>query len=188
MIYGLIFLEHTRLSAKKQRADIVQFAKLRNLSVNKFIEFAGNPDISIFKSGDVIICHSWGCLCEDRAFLRRFIKYLLANNVFLYSVTSKYCIDDIMNTGVLKYAFDLYEDIRFNFVSNKNIRGARQRVANGHAPGRPHGAKGQRHVMDGKENDALTMHRNGFSMYAISKKLGVSTPTIKRFFVAQNVM
>ncbi len=186
MVYGLVFLTHVKYSAHVQRDGIIRFAKEHGLTMGKFIEFDKNPDISMFKPNDTIICYGWDCLCNDRNFLRKFIQYLVNNNIFIYSVQSKYCIDKTMNIKVLKYAFDMYMDIRFNFISNKNINGARQRVANGHAPGRPHGARGVNHVMDGKGATALKMYRDGFSMYAIARELGVSAPTIKRFLDTQN--
>ena len=186
MIYGLIFLGHNKHNSHVQRDALMQFAKEHHLTIDKFISFDKNPDISIFKPNDTIICYGWDCLCNDRNFLREFIQYLLNNNVFIYSVQSKYHIDKTMDMNALKYAFNMYMDIRFNFISNKNINGARQRVANGHAPGRPHGARGVNHIMDGKGATALKMHRDGFSMYAIARELGVSAPTIKRFLVAQN--
>ena len=183
MIYGLILLKHAKLSTQKQRAGIVEFATTKCLCIDKFISFEDRPDLSQFKQGDTIICYAWNCLCKKQSFLRMFVKYILENNIYLYSATCKYCIDKQADIKNIKYAFELYEDIRFNFLSNKSLEGAVVRVQNGHEPGRKTGSKNIRHILDGKEKEVLKMASDGCSMYAIAKKMKVSAPTIKRFLV-----
>lgn len=182
MIYGLIFLEHTRLTAQDQRSGILRFAKKFHMVIDKFISFNNNPDILMFNSGDTIICYAWNCLCKEMSFMRMFIQHIIKNNIYLYSATSKYHIAPSMDINTLQYAFSMYEDIRGNFWSRKAIEGASKRII----PGRRTGSKNKNHVLDGKENIILDMHANGYSMYAISKKLKVSAPTIKRFLITQN--
>lgn len=186
MIYGLILLGHTKISTQKQRASILEFATEKHFHIDKFISFEDRPDLSQFKSGDTIICYAWNCLCKKRAFLRVFIKHLLENSIYVYSATSRYCIDKQADIKTIKHAFELYEDIRFNFLSNKSLEGAIVRVQNGHEPGRRPGSRNVRHILDGKEKAILKMAANGSSMYAIAKKMKVSAPTIKRFLVSHN--
>lgn len=186
MIYGLILVGHNKVSSQIQRANIIGFATNKHLVIDEFISFKNVPDLSKFKSGDTIICYAWNCLCQTRSFLRTFIQYLLKNNIYLYSTTSNYYIDNLSDVKKFEYAFGLYEDIRFNFLSNKNSVGAITRVKNGHEPGRKTGSKNIKHLLDGKEQTVIQMYNDGISMYAIAKKLNVSAPTIKRFLVAQN--
>lgn len=186
MIYGLIFLDHSKASAQTQRYELQHFAKKHNLKIDEFISYKDSPNIMRFSSGDTIICYAWNCICKTKPFLNIFIQYILKNKIYLFSVTSKYSIDQSMDLELLEYAFDMYEEIRFNFLSHKNSAAAGKRVENGHAPGRPVGSKNVKHALDGKEKAIWDMYNNGFSMYAISKKMKVSAPTVKRFLTAQN--
>lgn len=186
MIYGLIFLEHIKHSAQSQRNTVALFAQKHKLTVDKFISFDKNPDISILRSGDSIICYSWDCLCTDRDFLRQTMQNLFKQNIYVYSTTSKYFIDKSMDTDAVMYGFNMYDDIWNTFISYRNTLGAKARVENGHAPGRPFGAKNRTHVLDGKEKTILNMFSRGASMYAIAKKTGVSSMTIKRFLNSCN--
>ena len=188
MIYGLIFLKHVKLNATEQRKKITQFASKQKMSVDKFISFDKNPDLSVFKPNDTIVCYSWDCLCHTQDFLRQFIRYVLVNNIFIYSTTSKYHINKKMDADALKYAFDMYEDIRFNFVSRKNLQSVQTKIANGQSIGRPSGTKNTNHILDGKEATVLKMYKNRVSMYAIAQTMNVSAPTIKRFLVASNAI
>lgn len=186
MIYGLIFLRHPVLTSQEQRDGIINYAKLHGLQIDKFISYNERPDITLFHAGDSIVLLAWNCICAKRSVLNTLVKYFLKNNIKLYSATSGYCIDNTVDFGAFEYAFNLYEDIRFNFLSAKSTAGVRVRVANGYAPGRHLGSKNKRHVTDGKETEILNMYSAGHSMYAIAKKLKVSAPTIKRFLSTQN--
>ena len=124
MIYGLILLKHAKISTQKQRAGILDFATEKHFHIDRFVSFEDRPDLALFKSGDTIICYAWNCLCKKRTFLRVFIKYFLENNIYIYSSTSKYCIDGQTDIKIIKHAFELYEDIRFNFLSNKSLEAA----------------------------------------------------------------
>lgn len=181
MVYGLIFCGYSTLSEQDQRDAILHFASSRGMTIDEFISFNSNPNIFVFKPSDVIVCYAWHCLCKDRSFLRLFIQHIIKNSIDLYSVTSKYHIDQSMDMDAIRYAFAIYEDIRFNFWSRKTAESASKRVI----PGRRVGSRNKTHILDGKEKVIWDMYNNGFSMYAISKKLKVSAPTIKRFLTTQ---
>ena len=182
MIYGLIFLGSSQFSAQEQRNGIVKFAKKCKLTIDTFISFNNNPNILMFQPGDTIVCYAWSCLCKETQFLRIFIQHIAKSGVYLYSTTSKYRIDKSMDIKILQYAFSMYEDIRTNFWSNKTVESAKKRVVSGRQPG----SKNVKHILDGKEKVVWDMYNAGFTMYAISKKIKVSAPTIKRFLTAQN--
>lgn len=182
MVYGLIFEGHKSLSAQDQRSGILQFAGLHEIPVDKFISFNSNPNILLFQSGDTVVCYAWSCLCQKMSFLRAFIMHLVRNGVNLYSVTSEYHIDSTMDMNALGYAIAAYEDIRFNFWSNKTAESATKRAFSG----RRIGDRNKTHILDGREKAVWDMYNNGFSMYAIAKKMKVSAPTIKRFLSSQN--
>lgn len=184
MIYGLIFHNASNITSQEQRDAIVRYADKNHLKIEQFIFYNDRPDITLFKSGDSVIFFAWCCICDKRTLLKSLLQHFLKNNIRVYSTTSAYCVDGAIDFKQLEYAFNLYEDIRSNFISNKNRAGAKRRVANGYALGRPQGAKNKRHVLDGKEKQILKMYSNGASMYAIAQKLKVSGPTIKRFLSA----
>jgi len=182
MVYGLIFSGHTKLTDQDQRDGISRFAEKCHIQIDEFISFNNNPNMLMFNTGDTLVCYAWNCLCKDISFMRMFIQHLVKNKIYIYSATSKYHIAPNMDTDALQYAFSLYEDIRVNFWSRKAVEGASKRII----PGRHTGSKNKTHVLDGKEKVVWDMYNNGFSMYAISKKLKVTAPTIKRFLTAQN--
>lgn len=186
MIYGLIFLGHAKAGADVQRNKLLDFAKKRNLKIDRFISYEDSPNFADFLPGDTVICYAWNCICKTKPGLNTFLRYAIKNKICIFSVTSKYGIGQSVDWTQLENAFDLYEDIRFNFLSHKNTAAASRRVENGHAPGRPMGSKNTKHILDGKEKAILDMYNSGASMYAISKKMQVSAPTIKRFLTTQN--
>ena len=185
MVYGFVFLGNLKHSAQIQRNGIEKFIKKHKLTIDRFISFDKNPDISILQPGDYLVCYSWDCLCAERSFLRQIMQYLFKNKIYVYSATSKYCVDESVDINGLVYGFNMYDDIWNTFISYKNTCGARTRVKNGCSPRRPVGAKNYSHVLDGKENMVLDMFAKGVSMYAIAKKTNVSTMTIKRFLDSQ---
>ena len=182
MIYGLVFLEHKNISAQDQRSGILKFAKQHKLPIDDFISFNKNPNMLKVNSGDTIVCYEWSCLCKETSFWRLFVQYLIKNEVYLYSATSKYCIDKHMDLKAFHYAIMLYEDIRVNFWSNKTRESAKKRLVSG----RQVGSKNKTHILDGKDKVIWGMYSRGVSMYAIAKKMKVSAPTIKRFLTKQN--
>ena len=82
-----------------------------------------------------------------------------------------------MDINTLQYVFSMYEDIRMNFWSRKSIEGVSKRIVSG----RRKGTKNKTHILDGKEKIVLNMYNKGSSVYAISKKLKVSSSTIRTF-------
>lgn len=186
MIYGLIFLGHAKANVDVQRNKLLGFAKKRNLEIDGFISYEDSPNFTDFLPGDTVICYAWNCLCKKRADLRVFIKYLLENNICLYSATSKYCVDKRADINTIRYAFELYEDIRFNFLSNKSRQAAAVGLQNGRPSGRRIGSKNSCHVLDGKTESVFKMYADGVSMNEIARRMSVSAPTIKRILVSNN--
>lgn len=182
MIYGLVFLGHTRVSPADQRGGILQFSRKHEMPIDEFVSFDINPGLLNFKPGDTIICYAWNCLCRDMAFLRMFVQHAAKNGISIYSTTSKYHIDASMDMNAIAYALAMYEDMRFNFWSNKSVEGATKRIVSG----RRAGSKNKSHILDGREKVVCDMYAAGFSMYAIAKKLKVTAPTIKRFLASQS--
>lgn len=186
LIYGLVFQRAPNATSHEQRDAIANYADKHFLKIDKFIMYNEQPDITLFRRGDSVIFFAWNCICNKRTLLNSIILHFLRNNIRMYSTTCAYCIDDTTDFKQFEYAFNLYESIRFSFLSSKNVSGAKLRVANGHSPGRPFGAKNKRHVLDGKEKAILNLYSDGASMYAIAKKMKVSPTTIKRFLRAQS--
>lgn len=186
MVYGLVFLGNVAVSSQTQRDGITEYAKKHNICIDKFVSYQVKPDITMFKSGDVVVLFAWNCICKERTVLNNFIRHFLKNNICLYSATSAYCLGNGRDFKLFEYAFNFFEDVRFNFVSGRSIDGIKTRAANGKLIGRRKGAKNKRHVLDGKEETLLRMYSDGASLYSIAKKLKVSAPTVKRFLVARS--
>lgn len=186
MIFGLVFLEHTKWNSSKQREYIESFAKKHELKIDKFISYNENPNLLEVKEHDTVIMYSWSCICKTRTNVNKFLGYFIRNKVYLYSVTSKNCIDNTFDFEQLSRAFSLIEDVHSTFLSNKNYEVARTRVSNGKEPGRHRGSVNKKHVLDGRETEILAMYADGKSMYSIAKKMRVSAPTIKRFLTIYN--
>ena len=186
MIYGLILYNHPKINTQKQRAVMGRFAKKNGLNIDKYISFQEKPDLSLFNSSDTILCYAWTCLCGKRSFLRELIPYILKNNIYLYSATSKYCIKPGTNIKAFEYTFALYDDIRFNFLSNKSLEGIQTSIKKGYKPGRQIGSRNKKHVLDGKEKQIIKLYSEGISMNEIARQMDVSAPTIKKFLVSKH--
>lgn len=186
MIYGLIFLNH-RTSAIAQRQSIVQFAENKGYTIDDFLSYSDLPDLTRVKPGDSVIFYAWYCVGKTRPQLKKTIKYLIENRIYFYSATSDFCADQKFNFDQLAHAFALYEDMRFNFISDKNLDAVNRRIAMGCPSGRHKGTKNKRHVWDAYESQILSMYKSKQSMYSIAKELKLTAPAVKRCLAANNV-
>ncbi|MFQ6739120.1 MAG: hypothetical protein ACLRFJ_00405 [Alphaproteobacteria bacterium] len=188
MIYGAIFLKHNRLSKQKQHDGINAFARKNNLKIDSFISYADMLNLDVIKPGDSVVFYAWSCIGNTRPQLKKTMNYFVNNKIFFYSATSEYYADKRFNFKQLADAFKLYEDIRFNFISNKSFEAVRHRIEHGIPAGRHKGTKNKTHVWDGHESEIVSMYAAGETMYSISKKLNLSNPAVKRCLVELNVI
>lgn len=187
MIYGMILLEHNLLSQQKQHDGIVAFAEKNGLKIDSFLSYKHMPDLDCINPGDSVVFYAWSCVGETRPQLKKSISYFVENRVNFYSATSEYFVDKTCDFKQLAASFILYEDIRFNFISNKNFEAVQRRIAKGISAGRPKGLKNKKHVWDNYESEILSMYASGDSMYQIARKLNLTDPAVKRCLVANNV-
>ena len=187
MIYGMIFLEHPLFSQQKQHDAIYEFAKRIGWNIDSFLLYSETPNLEIIKPGDSVVFYAWNCVAKSRPQLMKNIGYFIENKIYFYSVTSDYCADKQFDFKQLARAFGLYEDIRFNFISGKNIGAVNARVARGGLGGRRKGSKNKTHVWDDYESQILSMYKSGVSMYSIARQLNLTAPAVKRCLVANNV-
>lgn len=187
MIYGMIFLGH-RTDAPTQRRAIAAFAKKMGLKIDKYLSYDDAPDFATVRPGDSVIFYAWYCVGKTRPQLKRAIGYLLENKIHFYSTLSNFCADTSFDFEQLARAFGLYEDIRFSFISDKNLDAANRRIAMGRQSGRHIGTKNKTHVWDDFAPRILSMHRAGVSMYRIAHDLNLTAPAVKRCLVANNVI
>ena len=182
MVYGMILLEHTKWEPTEQRVGIQAFAKKIGLKIDKILSYMEKPDFSGIKNNDTIIFYDWSCICNSRKDISKYVEQFVKNRIYVYSARSEYCIDKRCNFEYLKYAFLLFEDIRFRFLSVQNTKVVQNRV---HA-GRYRGSANQKHVWDGYESQILSMYDEGKTMYAIGKKLNLTPSSVRRFLMSQN--
>ena len=182
MVYGMILLEHIKWEPTEQRVGIQRFAKKIGLKVDKFLSYTGNADFPDVENNDTVIFYDWSCICNFRKDVSKFIERFIKNHIYVYSVQSKYCIDNHCNFEHLNAAFLLFEDIRFRFLSVQNTKVVQNRVRSG----RYRGGRNRKHVWDGLEQNILSMYEAGKTMYAIGKKLRITPSSVRRFLISQN--
>ena len=187
MIYGMLFVNHTLYSSATQRAGIASFCKKNGIIPDAFLSYRDMPDMGEVNPGDSVVFYAWSCVGKTRSQLKKVIGYLLQNKINFYSATGKYNAATGADFNHLSHAFDLYEDIRFNFISDKNLAVVRARVASGQSLGRPRGAKNRTHIWTKHESKILSMHDAGFSMYRIARELNLTAPAVKRCLIANNI-
>lgn len=182
MVYGMILLGHIKWEPTEQRVGIQNFAKKIGLKVDKFFSYAENADFSGIRNNDTVIFYDWSCICSSRKDINKVVGQLVKNHIYVYSAQSKYRIDKHCNFDQLNAAFLLFEDIRFRFLSVQNTKVVQKRVRSG----RYRGSANQKHVWDGLEQDILSMYEAGNTMYAIGKKLKLTSSSVRRFLISQN--
>lgn len=187
MVYGMILINNGMYTRQKQRAGIVSFAEKSGFNIDSFMAYSENPNLDIIKPGDSVVFYAWSCISRTRPQLKKCLDYFVKNRVCFYSSTSNLCIDKNFDFNQLAISFDVYEDIRFDFVSNKNVAGVHSRIAMGKPSGCHTGAKNKKHIWDRYESKILSMHANGDSMYSIAKELNLNAPAVKRCLVANNI-
>ena len=188
MVYGMLFVNHTLYSSAIQRAGIASFCKKNGLTPDGFLSYRDMPDVGEIKPGDSVVFYAWSCVGKTRSQLKKVIGYLLQNKINFYSATGKYNAATGADFNHLSHAFGLYEDIRFNFLSHKNIAATRRRIARGGSVGRHLGTKNKTHVWDKYAPRIVSMHRAGLSMYRIAHDLNLTAPAVKRCLTANNVI
>lgn len=186
MIYGLIFLQHGRISAQEQRKGIVRFAKKQGLKLDGFLSYSELPEFTKINPKDSVIFYAWYCAGKTRPLLKKCINYLIENKIYFYSATSDFYANKRFDFEQLFRAFALYEDIRFSFISDKNMAAVGRRAARGIHAGRHKGTRNKTHVWDELESQILSMYATGHSMYAIGKNLNINSAAVKRCLVAHN--
>lgn len=187
MVYGMVLVEHSLWSSQAQCDGIVGFAKKNGLKIDSWLTYSDTPYLECIKPGDTVVFYSWGCVGKTRPQLKKCISYFLENKIYFYSATSEYCAGAGCDFNQLATTFALYEDIRFNFISNKNIEAVNRRIARGISAGRHRGTKNKTHVWDPHKSEILQMYKSGASMYSIARKLNLTDPAVKRCLVANNI-
>lgn len=102
----------------------------------------------------------------------------MKNQVQVWTVKENYRLGKDIQSQLLACVFSMVAQVERTLIAQRTKEALQRRKAEGKSIGRPKGAKGKKHVLDGKENAILTWRRQGVSVSEIARKTNVSTTWI----------
>lgn len=192
MTYGYIRVSTDKQTVENQRFEIIRFCKRNNIIIDEWIEetISGTltPEkrelgslLSKVVEGDLIICSELSRLGRSLFMIMSILNLIMQKGGRIWTVKDNYRLGDDIQSKVLAFAFALSAEIERNLISQRTKEALALKRAQNVKLGRPRGSQNKRHLLDGFELQIRTMHEWGMSVNRISKFIGVSRTSIKRY-------
>jgi len=192
MIYAYIRVSTDKQTVKNQRYEITQFAKNKNLFIEKWIEekVSGTKKVEDRKLGsllqkmktyDTILISELSRLGRNLMQIMSILNFCMEHSLKIISIKENYEFGDNINSKVLAFAFGLSAEIERNLISQRTKEALARKRAEGIYLGRPKGSRSAHLKLDDKKDALQNLLRTGLTKTAICKKLSVSRVTLNRF-------
>ena len=192
MIYGYIRVSTDRQTVENQRFEINQFCEKQQIVVNKWIEetISGTKEVQErqlgkllkrMKKGDVLICSELSRLGRNLLMIMGVLNECMNRDIQVWTIKDNYRLGSDINSKVLAFAFGLSAEIERNLISQRTKEALARKKAEGVFIGRPKGSLSKKVKLTGREKEIIKYIAQGMSQREISKKLGVSRGTLRRF-------
>ena len=185
MNYGYIRVSSDKQTVENQRYEIQKYCMTHALEIHGWIEetISGTQFynkrrlgklLKRVKKGDMIICSELSRLGRNLYMIMEILNICMQRGCMVQTIKDGYCLGDDIQSKVLAFAFGLSAEIERNLISQRTKEALARLKASGYTLGRPKGAKGKKHKLDGKKQLVERMHKDGISISAIARKLNVS--------------
>lgn len=192
MIYGYIRVSTDKQTVENQRYEIMKFAKVSNLMIDRWIEetISGCVDIkerklgSLLKKlhkGDILISSEISRLGRNLMMIMSILNVCMQKEIQVWTIKDNYRLGNDINSKVLAFAFGLSAEIERNLISQRTKEALSRRKKEGVTLGRPKGRKSTRTKLTGKDERISELIKEGNSKSEIARKLKVSRVTLLNY-------
>lgn len=188
-VYGYIRVSTDKQTTENQRFEIDRYLTGRGFHVDVWINetISGTVDFKKRKIGkmlckikkdDILICSELSRLGRNTLDILTLLNFCMKNQVQVWTVKENYRLGKDIQSQLLACVFSMVAQVERTLIAQRTKEALQRRKAEGKSIERPKGAKGKKHVLDGKENAILTWRRQGVSVSEIARKTNVSTTWI----------
>ena len=188
-VYGYIRVSTDKQTTENQQFEIDRYLTGRGFHVDVWINetISGTVDFKKRKIGkmlckikkdDILICSELSRLGRNTLDILTLLNFCMKNQVQVWTVKENYRLGKDIQSQLLACVFSMVAQVERTLIAQRTKEALQRRRAEGKSIGRPKGAKGKKHVLDGKENAILTWRRQGVSVSEIARKTNVSTTWI----------
>lgn len=188
-VYGYIRVSTDKQTTENQQFEIDRYLTGRGFHVDVWINetISGTVDFKKRKIGkmlckikkdDILICSELSRLGRNTLDILTLLNFCMKNQVQVWTVKENYRLGKDIQSQLLACVFSMVAQVERTLIAQRTKEALQRRKAEGKSIGRPKGAKGKKHVLDGKENAILTWRRQGVSVSEIARKTNVSTTWI----------
>ena len=185
MIYGYIRVSTDKQTVENQRFEITSFATARGLVISEWIEetISGTKDPSKRKlgvllgrlsPGDVLLCSELSRLGRSLFMIISVLNFCLNSGIKVWTIKDNFRLEDDISSKVIAFAFGLSAEIERNLISQRTkqtlYRLKAKSVQIGRSP-----------FLAGREDELRELHGK-YTQAEIGKMLGVSQPTVSRYY------
>ncbi len=192
MIYGYIRVSTDKQTVENQRFEIIQYAKMNNIIIDRWIEetISGTIEpekrnlgklLRIVKKDDIIICSEISRLGRSMFMIMSILNILMQRKVAVYSVKEGYRLGQDIQSKVLAFAFSLSAEIERNLIAERTIEALKRCKAEGKTLGRPKGHKNKTYKLSGKKEEIIKFLENGYTKTFIIEYYEISSATLYNF-------
>lgn len=196
MNYAYIRVSTERQTVENQRFEITNFAKGRNLTVEKWVEETISSVerldqrkfgklLNKMKKGDQLIVTELSRMGRNLMQIMKILHDCMEKEIMVYTIKEKYELGNNINSKVLAFAFGLSAEIERNLISQRTKEALARKRAEGVVLGRPVGSKSAKTKLSGQEKKIQELLDKKVSYSAIGRILGVHRLTVSSFVKRQ---
>lgn len=192
MKYGYIRVSTDKQTTENQRFEINNFAKLKNLPIDEWIEETISATkkledrkfgslLNKMKKGDVLIITELSRLGRNLMQIMSILHACMEKDIQVFTIKEHYELGNNINSKVLAFAFGLSAEIERNLISQRTKEALARRKAEGVILGRPKGSKSENLKLTGKEEEIKGLLLKKVSYSAIARIFEVHRLTVSSF-------
>ena len=192
MIYGYVRVSTDRQTLENQKFEINNFCTGEKIQIDRWITetISGPKDfeerklgkmIRKLKKGDVLICTEISRLGRNILQIMTMLNICMNKEVQVWTIKDRYRLGADIQSKVLAFAFSLSAEIERNLISQRTKEALARIKASGRKLGREFGTKNKRHILDGREDEIISLYQGGMKKAQIARIMKVSSKTIYNF-------
>lgn len=196
MTYGYIRVSSDKQTVENQRFEINEFCAHHQIQIDGWIEetISGTKSYNKRQLGkllrrvhrnDIIICSELSRLGRNLFMIMEILNICMTKECRVWTIKDGYRLGEDIQSKVLAFAFGLSAEIERNLISMRTREALARRRAEGVHLGRPYGARTalSRLKPNRCSKQIEYMRSQGYSTYAIAKRLHLNRNTLARYIL-----